>query len=466
MKNIIRILLLSALIFMMGMIVAYAQGPSGTFASGIACVNLTNSQGSFIITFYDTNGAVKATISDTINPNGVKLYFTPSATYTTGNLDPSFFGSAVVSSDVNMACSVNTQTTSGDLRIATSNGQATSQTSTKIFATQILNDLGGFSSYVAVQNAGTSSTNVTAKYFDSTGALVFTSSPISLPANSSTVFYQDDGNLPPSFIGSATFESDGEPLAGTVALFNAGTNAGNSQLLGYNTFTSGSTSIIAPRIAKNLSFVGFTSGFACQNVGTVQTDVTADFTVTDQSTTSQVSAQLVKTGLQPGQSWLIYMGNTGNSTLDNLVAFFGNAIFTSTASDIACTFNEDNRTNFAGMGSTYSGIPVGNATTTVFFPQIVSLGSNSFQGGFQISNTTANATTCTYNFSNGDVISNVPLLANGSNSVFAPNTLLNDINSFNGSAIVTCGEPIVGIYNFAGFSIPGDAFVTNNGINQ
>jgi type V secretory pathway adhesin AidA len=87
--------------------------------------------------------------------------------------------------------------------------------------------------------------------------------------------------------------------------------------------------------------------------------------------------------------------------------------------------------------------------TAVFFPQIVALGANSFRGGFQIANTTATATTCTYTFSNGDVVNNVPLAANGSNSVFAESALTNNKTNFNGSVRVQCGQPIVGIYNLS-----------------
>jgi hypothetical protein len=136
--------------------------------------------------------------------------------------------------------------------------------------------------------------------------------------------------------------------------------------------------------------------------------------------------------------------------------------------------NEDNRTGggvqpaLIGQGATYSGVPDGQQSVRMFFPQIVALGQNSFRGGFQIANTTNQATTCTYTFSNGDVISNVPLAANGSNSVFAETVLINNKTNFNGSVLVECGQPIVGIYNLSiiGPAAAGDPYASNNGINR
>ncbi|RMF28437.1 MAG: hypothetical protein D6759_15835, partial [Chloroflexi bacterium] len=76
--------------------------------------------------------------------------------------------------------------------------------------------------------------------------------------------------------------------------------------------------------------------------------------------------------------------------------------------------------------------------------------------------TTATDTTCTYTFSDGTTVNNVALAGNGSNSVFAPNY----VSNFNGSVTVTCGQPIVGIYNLTIFGGAGDPFATNNGVNQ
>jgi hypothetical protein len=153
-------------------------------------------------------------------------------------------------------------------------------------------------------------------------------------------------------------------------------------------------------------------------------------------------------------------------------------VVTATGGEVACTINEDVRTSpnaaLVGQGTTYSGVPDGQQSTEMFFPQIVALGASSFRGGFQIANTTDQATTCTYVFKNSigtqatHTVPDQPLAANGSNSVFAESILPGDQTTFNGSATVTCGQPIVGIYNLSiqGAAASGDPFAQNNGINN
>jgi hypothetical protein len=60
------------------------------------------------------------------------------------------------------------------------------------------------------------------------------------------------------------------------------------------------------------------------------------------------------------------------------------------------------------------------------------------------------------------------LAANGSNSIFAESNLTNNKTNFNGSVVVQCGQPVVGIYNLSiiGGAAAGDPYASNNGINQ
>jgi len=316
-----------------------------------------------------------------------------------------------------------------------------------------------------VQNTTATAADVTATYYKTDGS-VATSFSQNIPANSSYVFYQDDGKLPAGFVGSAKFESTAA-LAGTAAIFKEGTDAATAQFLSYNAFTSGATKVFGPRVVKNLSGVGFTSGITCQNVGSAAADISMVITMQDQGAGNVVkTATLSKTAVAPGVSWGPFLGSTtGNATLDGISAGIGGVVINATG-PVACIFNEDNRTVYAGWGSTYSGVADGEQSNTMSFPQIVSLGASSYQGGFQFQNTTATATTCTYTFSNGDVVNAQALAANESKSVYAPNTLLTGKDGFNGSVVVACGQPIVGIYNLAARTIAGDSFATNNGINR
>lgn len=447
---------------------ALAQGPSGAYASGISCVNTSDANGNTIaITFYDQLGDAVATVTgpDPFVPNQPWLLFTPDI----GGLGGSFTGSGVVSSDVTTACSVNTQTTGGTTRVGTSEGVSANDTGEVLYATQILNNLSGFSSYVAVQNAGSSEADVVAEYFDANGASVATLPAVQIPGNASYIFYQDDGTLPAGFIGSASFTSqdDTEKLAGAVGLYNAN----SAQLLSVNTFPGGASKVFIPRLAKNLSGVGYTSGWACQNIGPGSADMTMTLTFLNQETNQTVTQVLTRNGVSEGQSWLGYVGDISGA-IGGINRGFGSAVVESQGGLIACTVNEDVRTSpnaaLIGQGSTYAGIPEGEETNIISFPQIVALGESSFRGGFQYANTTGNPTTCTHRYSNGDVKSNVSLDGNGSNSIFAETDLINNKTNFNGSVEVECGQPIVGIYNLSiiGPSASGDPFATNNGINK
>ncbi len=461
MSKAIRILLMVSLLFTLSAVAVNAAGPTGTYGSGITCVNLEQTAGTFVMTFYKPDGSQAGQISDSIASEGVKLYYTPNV----AQLPASFLGSAVVSSDVQLACSVNTQTTSGTFRGGTSSGVSSAKAGSPLYVPQIMSSYSGFNSYVAVQNTTSTAANVTATYYNNQGQQVKQISQ-NIPGNASFVFYQDNGDLPTQFIGSAKFESSAA-LAGIAAIFNDGASAANSQLLSYNAFTSGATKVYGPRIVKNLSNVGFTSGMTCQNVGTSSVNMKATVTMADQGAGNALkTAELNKTGVAPGVSWGVYFGSVlGNATLDGITAGVGGVVVEATG-PVACIFNEDNRTAFAGWGSTYNGIPDGEQTKIISFPQIVSLGASSFTGGFQYQNTTGTAATCKYTFSNGDVVSGQSLAADASNSIYAPNALLTNKDSFNGGLVVECDQPIVGIYNFSKRSIPGDSFHTNNGINR
>ena len=451
---------------------AFAQGPSGNYASGIACLNLSQNTTTASIAFYNGSGGLVTTVNNpSMSPNAPWLLFTPSI----GGLGSGFLGSAVVSSGAEVACSVNTQTTGGTQRVGTAEGLASGATGPKQYATQVLNNAGGFSSYVAIQNASNDAATVRVTYYNLQGQQAIAPQESSIPGNASKVFYQDNAGLPAGFNGSATFESVNgtTPLAGAVAIYNGN----GAQLLSFNTFKQGAAKVFLPRVSKNLSGQGYTGGWACQNLGPGVANMTMQVAMLNQANGQTVSATLNRTNVAVGQSWLGYFGSaTGNAALDAITRGFGSATVTATGGTIACTVNEDNRTgggnpnlqNLIGQGATYGGVPDGEQSNSMFFPQVVALGANSFRGGFQIANTTGNATTCTYTFSNGDVVNNAPLAANGSNSVFAESVLTNNKTSFNGSVKVQCGQPVVGIYNLSiiGGAAAGDPYASNNGINQ
>ena len=183
---------------------AYAQRPSGTYAAGITCLNLSlgDHATEATIDFYNADGEVTTSISSRdIQPNSPWLLFSPDIP----GLPEDLLVSSVVRSADKLACSVNVQRNDGTIRVGTSQGQSKDEVGPKLFATQIVHALSGFNSYVAVQNVGDSATNMRAIYYDSAGENKF-ETIVSIPAKASKIFYQSEAGLDPNFIGSATFE--------------------------------------------------------------------------------------------------------------------------------------------------------------------------------------------------------------------------------------------------------------------
>ena len=122
---------------------------------------------------------------------------------------------------------------------------------------------------------------------------------------------------------------------------------------------------------------------------------------------------------------------------------------------------------------TYNAIPDGGQTNAVLFPQITAK-YYGFCGGVQVQNVGGSDATVTAVFSmqgrtDVTVSANVPSM--GSVSWFAPNVVGPD---FNGSVVVSAGQPLVGIGNGSYRSDVdgrygvkyGDSFTTYNGINK
>ena len=464
------------------------QGPSGTYGSGITCTNLGSSATTlFQIVFYNSDASTVALSYDDPNPiaaGASRNYYTPS---TPPGLPSPFIGSAVVSSDQQIACNVNTQVVSSGVgsssnpaRVGTSSGVDSSRTSTSLFAPQVLKGLSGWNSYIAVQNTESSAMTVNVSYIDRFGtAYPAANESISIPAQSNHIFYQGDNtNLPSNFLGGATITSSGE-MAGVVNFYNTGVDATTSQFLSYTAFSSGANILYVPRFVRN--FYGFQGGLTVQNIGGADTSVTVTFSFAG-------SSYIYTSGtIIPGATLSLYAPNITELTpVDALPVGLrtGSAIIqAATSGSIVAIVNEDNRgtctpsvscgtiqPNFIGMGSTYEAFADGTQTGTVFFIQVPRhVGSADYSGGFQFANTTGTATTCSIEFPSNPAAnqSGVALAANGSLSYFAPN-IPSLTDGFNSSVKVTCGQPIFGISNLSArnTSYLGDSYATADGLNR
>lgn len=460
---------------------AAAQGPPGSWASGIACVNLSATEkATIMLHFYqELDGASKLDFPDEIPAGGSKNYYSPS---TPAGVPSPFTGSVVVSSDQQISCSVNTQTqstgtTADPLRIGTSAGIG-DDASTPVYAPQVIKNLSGpgfrWDSYIAVQNTTSSPVDVTVSYKDSGGnSIPAAEETDTIPGQSNRIFYQADNADLPNGIAAATISADDgtSPLAVVVNFYNDGLGAGTSQLHSYNGMFSGADKLYVPRIVR--SFYGYNGGLSIQNIGNDPTTfkITFSFAGNEYVYDSPTIA--------PGAALPLYAPDM--SDLDPVDALpvglrSGSAVIdVQTGGPIIAIVNEDNRggagvpAERVGQGSSYNAVPDGTQTETVFFSQ-VTRNASIFSGGFQIANTTSTGGTCDISYV-ADADANetgVTLPANGSFQRYGPNVLnLND--GYNAAVSVDCTQPVVGINNLAVNPTSGafgDSFTQGNGLNQ
>lgn len=482
----ISVLFISVLLFMMFLNPVEAQGPTGNWVSGITCQNLSADIAQVTFLFYRNGETTPAlTYPDTIPANGTLKYFTAS---TPVGLPSDFLGSATVSSDREIFCSVNTQstgtgTTTAPYRIGTSLGYTDQQVGNVMFVPQITKTT-TWNTYIAVQNATSNDLQVNIQYYNrDTGAeIVAAAQTIDILANSATVIYPEtNANLPQTFYGSAKISTvdTAAKIAAIVNFYNVATDYQTSQLQSYNAFTEGTSTLYAPRIVRK--YYGYNSGISIQNVGTVPTTLTLNFAFANGVPYSYTTATI-----QPSASYIVYVPNI--SELAPVDAFPMSKRYASVkvvanaaGAKIVGITNVDNRGLAAdndgvavpleniGKGATVNMALDGTETNTLFFTQVAKRFSG-FSGGIVISNTTDVAGTCDLTFAAqpGATMNDVALPANGQISLFLPNNP-NLPDGFNASVKAVCTQNVFGTYNFSiepGYGKYGDSFIEANALNQ
>jgi hypothetical protein len=470
-----RILIVVGLIIaILPIVVAIVGAQAGTWVSGITVQNLSATDDANItITFYNQDGSVAHTLSDTISAGGQKTWYLPSHV---PGLPDGFIGSAVVSSDQPVAAIVNTQvptvgtgTEDNPNRVGTSTGVL--NPGPKVYLTQIMKDYYGWNSYFAVQNAGASATTVTVHYYDATGAEVDTDTQ-TIQAYASYIFRQPDNpDLPSGFVGSAVIEGGGQNIAVICNFYNVCTDHTTAQFHSYNGFTSGSTKLYVPRVVKD--YYNYQSGLKVQNISeTASTRVKVTYYFGG-NTYEQTSPSI-----GPGQAWGPYLGDETQVPMLAGVSGSGSAIIESLdGAPIVATVNEDNRIDPPGRGVTYNAFLDGEQTNSVFFPQVTAE-YYGYSSGIQIQNVGTASADLTVTYSGQAPFTVTGIAPGASWSQFAPNapgmTPGAGNDNYNGSVTVTSTQPIVGIANLSfrydvdpryGMNY-GDSFTTYNGINQ
>jgi hypothetical protein len=451
-------------------LVASAQGPAGTWASGIQIQNQSETDDANItITFYwamgtPNEGQVAYTFNDVIEAGKSKTYYVP--THIPG-LPSDFVGSAVVTADQPVAAILNTtRTDSTDKRIGAATGVLSP--ATKVYAPYLRKAYYGRNSYIAIQNTGDEQATVTVKYFDRvTGdEIVAAQEDHTIPAYTTMISYQDqNADLPAgggsaSFHGSAVIEGT-QPLAVVVNNANAGTSPQSSGFESYNGMTAGATKLYMPKLTVN--YFDYQSSFTVQNTGDVATPV--DVTYTFGGTTYMHS----NPSLAPGAAWPVYLASESQSNLPAGLSATGSAVVTADQPlvGIVTEVHEQDDKGFAVISSA---VPDGTGTGVVLFPKFARTYFD-YDSGIQIQNIGTEATTVTAVFSQAgrpDVTVVSPSIPAGESTFWYGPNVAGLSENFGGSVVVTSdnGQPIAGVYTERNDVEPGDSYTAYNGIQK
>lgn len=475
MKRIRMILLVFLVVAGLLSIATSASAQGGTWVSGIMIVNLNTGQPANItVKFYWAEGQplagqVALSFDDIIPVGGSKSYYVPSSSKTAG-LPANFVGSVVVSSDVAVAATLNTQVPSGSgatpsnlNRVGTAS--SVSNAYQTMYVPEVMKAYGGWNSYVAIQNTTGTTATVVIHYYNASNGAEVTAAKQTLPIHpfSTLVFHQSDNtNLLSNWVGSAVITGT-QALAGICNFYNAGTSVATAAFLSYNAFGAGATILSVPRIVRN--YYNYQGGLTIQNIGTSNTDVTINFFINGNTYTKTLTA------IVPNSSRVLYMPNI---TELGSAAGSGSAIITSSGQPIVAIVNEDNR--ILGQGATYNASLAGTETNVVVFPQVTSR-FYGYSSGMQVQIMGSSATTLTMILSmagHADTIVTAVVQPHQSWSGFAPNMV--SYKGFNGSVTVVSDQLIVGIANlsYRADTIPadgwapnyGDSYANYNGVNK
>ncbi len=416
--------------------------PEITYITGFQVQNLSGSTANVEIIYYNQDGSIAATMTDTIAAYSSETYF--GATMPVG---AGFNGSVVVSSDQPVQAIGNIH---GDSYAFNASYGGVDEVSTRVNLPLIFRNHAGFNTFFNVQNAGTTTTTAQVRYIPGAVYGNAYTETVQIPPGAAYTFNQaDETNLGPNFLGSAIVTGT-QDLAVVVNQLDATT------LLTYKGFTAGSTEIAVPLFHTNnpvpIAEGGYFCGLQVQNVGSSPTTVHVQFTP------GVAGSPLHKSKpADPGEA-VTFMPIFGGAT------FVGSAVVTNTTGqELVAIVNQNNLT--LNKGSSYSGFDPADGTNKVSLPLVMDR-NYGWYTSVNIQNYGEAGTTVTMTFSASAYTKTLPIDAKSSTTFFHLNKLG---SGYVGSGVVE-GPPGANIFVVLNEGItpdPGtaDTLMTYNGFN-
>lgn len=241
----------------------------GTWQSAILLQNVGGAAATPTVTFYNTSGGAVTTFTPSapVAAGGALEIFVPARV----SALPAGQFSAVVSSTEPFQVSVNTTSTNSAAPPWTAFAyEGVSQGGTTLYGPGLYKSYFNFDSEMVIQNAGTGTATLTARFFNTAGQQIATANLGTVAPNAAkTVGIASlqstpalpSGNTNGKF-GVVVTSNENVPLIGIINIWRTVPTPGTAS---YNMFTSGAATLYAPALYKN--YYGFGSALTLQAIG-------------------------------------------------------------------------------------------------------------------------------------------------------------------------------------------------------
>jgi hypothetical protein len=421
----------------MGMAVSQpASALQFSYTAGIQVQNLSASNASVNITFYNTDGSTAGTINDSIGASGSKTFF-PLTQVASG-----FNGSAIISSDQQVAAVVNVLG-NGGVAGASYVGQASGNTTVNI--PLLMKNNFGYNTWMKVQNVGTGSTTVNVAYSDGTSA------SRTIAQGASDTFNQAD-ETHSAAVFAATITS-GQPVVATVIEEDPAT------MFAYNGFSAGSTRPVMPLV--NANNFGVITGIQLQNGGGAASTVTVSYTPAGAGAACS-ETQTINAGQSATFALSAFQSTVAGEDCANGATFIGSAQVSANSANVplVAIVNQVLPNTF---GEAYGSFDASAATNTIVMPLIMDRNFG-YYTGFNVQNVGAAATNVTCSFT-GTPYTVSANLAPGQALNDVQNNKIGDTYVGSGTCVGDAGSKLVGVVNEVS-SASGDTLLVYEALSK
>ncbi len=373
----IRILGAVLLLVVIMAVPGVTQGPPGNWTTDFTVLNLAGNSGTLQITRYGECSGSSCTADSGTSIASVPLSAHGSYYYNPINDSnfPSGAAAVVLSSDTPVAAIATAANGLTGSSYASDAYAAVSQPSSSVFLPIIMGNLGVWNTRIAVQNAGSTTTDVTITYIGdgAPGATTINNLP---PGMVALVDQQENTGMS-NFNGSAQVTTTGEPVAVLVDEYKSS----GGVLVSYVgvASTEADTTIYMPGyIAQGV----WATDFTIVNTGSSATNITISFSGSSDTITGSLSGN--SSAYVNGFAGVYPSGWTGSAPSSG---YYGSATITSSSQDIVVVYNISNSAGGPGNYALgYVGYPTSAGATQVAVPLIENHYSSGWDTTFSVQN--------------------------------------------------------------------------------